>query len=188
MVKMTHWETSVRGVRYWLVQQPAEATVGCDDVAALLQQWAFDGCAAILHDLAHHLGVQSPTCAGGDAFALADRLASMLGAPLPQAVLCRESRPEYTLEPPPEQVDIGELLPPVPLTPPEPSEHWIEVVLLDSGEQPIGNERFELVLPDGKVQSGRTDDDGLLRVDPIFKAGNCRLYFPDLQAQLAGSA
>jgi len=157
--------------------------LGSCELELLLHQWAFEGHGAILLDLLHQLGVGSR--ASEDPLALADQLMRYLDTGV--AVLSREPQSERQLEPPPEQVDIAELLPP-PLAPPEAdADHWIEVVLLDSGEQPIGNERFELVLPDGKVHSGRTDDDGLLRVDPIFKAGNCRLYFPDLQQQLAGS-
>ena len=187
---MRDWACSVRGTRYWLVADPTDTTdpLTGRELADLLAQWAFDGHVGILQELAHHLGLGTgirPT--DDDGLALAERITSALDTRLPLAMLCREPAPQYALEPPPERIDIADILPELPPLPPEPGDHWIEVCLLDSGEQPIVNERFELVLPDGKVENGRTDDEGLLRVDPIFKAGNCRLYFPDLQAQLAGS-
>ena len=183
---MLDWECIVGGVRYRLVTDPGPALAGAQ-LSELLHRWAWEGQTAALHDLAHCLGLLGPMAPCDEPYALAQRLADALSASLPDAMLRPEPEPERPLGPAPEgTVDLSDLLPEPPTTPPE-VDHWIEVCLVDSGHEPIANERFELVLPDGRVQNGRTDDAGVLRVDPIFKPGSCRLHFPDLEAQLAAS-
>jgi hypothetical protein len=56
---------------------------------------------------------------------------------------------------------------------------WIEIVLLDSDDNPVEGQRYEIQLPDGSVQSGVTGADGMARHDGI-PAGQCQVRFPDL--------
>ncbi|MCH9687132.1 MAG: hypothetical protein K0V04_37195 [Deltaproteobacteria bacterium] len=79
-------------------------------------------------------------------------------------------------------VDLAEGPPDLPSEAPE---HWIEIRLVDEAEQPITNERYRIDLPDGKSQEGQTDGAGIVRIDPIYKAGHCRVQFPDLVEELA---
>ena len=45
--------------------------------------------------------------------------------------------------------------------------------------EPITDVRYQLKLPDGSVQEGTLEADGLIRVEGI-DAGQCELSFPDL--------
>ncbi len=94
--------------------------------------------------------------------------------------LARRQRPALDPGLPYEMVDLGDLAEGPANLPVEEPDHWIEIRLLDEAEQPIANERYEIALPDGKSQQGRTDEFGIIRVDPIYKAGHCRVHFPDL--------
>lgn len=184
---MYDWEFIVGGVCYRLVTDRGPALAG-QRLSDLLHRWAWEGHTAVLHDLAHRLGLRGPLAPCDEPHALAQCLANALSAALPSAQLLREPEPERNLGPAPEgTVDISDLLPLPPAAPPPEVDHWIEVSLLDSGHEPIANERFELVLPDGKIHGGRTDDEGRLRIDPIFKGGHCRLHFPDLETELAAA-
>lgn len=55
---------------------------------------------------------------------------------------------------------------------------WIEIVLVDSAEQPVPHEPYEVELPDGRVITGQLDADGFARVDGV-RAGQCVVRFPD---------
>lgn len=58
-------------------------------------------------------------------------------------------------------------------------KNWIEIRLLDEDGEPVADERYEVQLPDGNVESGRLDSNGLAgfySIDP----GTCRVSFPDL--------
>ncbi len=56
---------------------------------------------------------------------------------------------------------------------------WVEFVLLDDYDQPIGNEPYRLTLPDGSVLEGTLDAAGCVRVDGV-SPGECEIVFPDL--------
>lgn len=60
-------------------------------------------------------------------------------------------------------------------------DDWIEVELLDEQDQPAVGERCRIVLPDGREVFSRTDRNGLVRVERCI-AGQCQIYFPDLDA------
>ena len=64
------------------------------------------------------------------------------------------------------------------------SEHWIEIRIEDDASTPICNERYELILPDGRVEHGTTDEQGAIYVEGIHKAGACRVVFPELVLDL----
>jgi type VI secretion system secreted protein VgrG len=59
---------------------------------------------------------------------------------------------------------------------------WIEIQLLDSDDQPLAGEPFEITLPDGSLASGTLDEDGLARLDGI-EPGNCEVTFPRLDGR-----
>lgn len=66
----------------------------------------------------------------------------------------------------------------------ESADHWVEIELLDEDDQPVVGERCRIVLPDDREVITRTDKDGLVRVDRII-AGQCLVYFPDLDTEAA---
>jgi hypothetical protein len=61
------------------------------------------------------------------------------------------------------------------------ADHFIEIVVFDAADAPLAGQLYELELPDGKHRTGKTDDNGSIRVDAIFKAGKCRVHFPELE-------
>jgi hypothetical protein len=63
-----------------------------------------------------------------------------------------------------------------------PAKTWIEVLLVDSGDNTIGGVRFRLRLTDGSVREGRLGADGLIRVAGI-EAGVCEISFPELEPE-----
>jgi len=56
---------------------------------------------------------------------------------------------------------------------------WIEVELVDEDGEPVPGVRYRITLPDDSVAEGSLDDKGKARVEG-FKAGNCKVTFPDL--------
>lgn len=69
--------------------------------------------------------------------------------------------------------------PPVALTAPAPAKTWIEIQLLGEDGKPIAGERYRIELPDGALQEGTLDSQGIARVSDI-ESGDCRITFPDL--------
>lgn len=63
----------------------------------------------------------------------------------------------------------------------KPSLTFIEIALRDDDGYPIGDETFEVDLPDGRVWSGKLDAAGCARVDGIPR-GHCVVRFPLLTA------
>ncbi|MFH1573578.1 MAG: hypothetical protein ABIG68_06310 [Acidobacteriota bacterium] len=61
---------------------------------------------------------------------------------------------------------------------------WIEIVLKDRRGNPLANERFKIVLPDGTLFEGALDQNGKARKDGI-EAGNCTVSFPQLGCRRA---
>lgn len=59
---------------------------------------------------------------------------------------------------------------------------WIEIELVDNRGKPVPNEQYRLELPDGAIQEGYLDAQGLARVDGI-DPGNCKISFPDIDAR-----
>ncbi len=60
---------------------------------------------------------------------------------------------------------------------------WIEIELLGEDGKPIGGERYEITLPDGRtVVEGRLDGAGLGRAAG-FEKGTCLVRFPDLDRE-----
>ena len=76
--------------------------------------------------------------------------------------------------------------PPVkPFKPVEPEEGeeketaWIEIQLVGEDDEPIAGERYRITLPDGSVDEGSLDGDGVARVEG-FDPGDCKITFPEL--------
>jgi len=61
-------------------------------------------------------------------------------------------------------------------------EGWIEVELIDEGDQPVPGEKYRIELPDGSVAEGTLDEKGLVRVDGI-DSGTCKITFPELDKE-----
>ncbi|MCA9604239.1 MAG: carboxypeptidase regulatory-like domain-containing protein [Myxococcales bacterium] len=90
-----------------------------------------------------------------------------------------------------DRLRIDRRIPLLPLRDPEPHSsegpltaiHWIEIELIDEADAPIAGVRYELKLPNGRVQRGVTDADGRVRVDGIRDVGQCELTFPELDQE-----
>ncbi|MBM4321067.1 MAG: hypothetical protein FJ125_14220, partial [Deltaproteobacteria bacterium] len=108
------------------------------------------------------------------------------------AVLKSSTAPPEVLvldaDPPPAPPGGPPTTPPtVPPGAPPVEEHdvYIEVVAEKSGA-PRGNVRYELTLPDGKVEKGTTGPDGVIQQKGLAQAGECKLVLPDIDAKEAG--
>lgn len=60
----------------------------------------------------------------------------------------------------------------------EETKAWIELEVLTAGGAPAAGARYELILPDGEVLRGRTDEDGMIRHHALATDGECELRFP----------
>lgn len=69
--------------------------------------------------------------------------------------------------------------------PPNPTEWegkeltWIELELVGMDDKPVTGELYEIIVPDGRVYRGSTDQNGLGRVEG-FEPGTCKIRFPNL--------
>lgn len=59
---------------------------------------------------------------------------------------------------------------------------WVEVSLVDEDGDPVPDERYEILTPDGVVHRGRLDYRGRVRLSGITVDGACQVKFPDLDA------
>ena len=59
---------------------------------------------------------------------------------------------------------------------------WIEVELVGDDNKPVTGERYRVTLPDGTVEEGTLDGNGLARIEQ-FEAGECKISFPDLDQE-----
>jgi uncharacterized Zn-binding protein involved in type VI secretion len=58
-------------------------------------------------------------------------------------------------------------------------DHWIEFQLTDGKDNPIPHQPYVIVDPSGAEFTGRLDEQGFARVEPV-KAGRCAINFPAL--------
>lgn len=58
---------------------------------------------------------------------------------------------------------------------------WIVIELRDDHGRPVPQERYRVVLPDGKSVEGALDSRGRVRIEG-FDPGSCRVTFPDRDA------
>jgi type VI secretion system secreted protein VgrG len=65
----------------------------------------------------------------------------------------------------------------------EEEKSWLEVELIDDADQPVAGEKVMVTLPDGKVYTGRTGPDGVLKVTGVEKGADCKITFPDLDKE-----
>lgn len=79
----------------------------------------------------------------------------------------------------PPAIDLSDLLPPEAAA--EQTWHWIEVEIVDPDDAPVPNLRVRVELPDGAVRELSTDAAGVLRIDHVRDAGDCKLSFPVLR-------
>lgn len=61
----------------------------------------------------------------------------------------------------------------------KPHLHWIEIELIGEDGEPIPNEKYKIILPDGSEKNGILDQNGWARVECPDK-GDCEVSFPDL--------
>ncbi len=59
---------------------------------------------------------------------------------------------------------------------------WVEIELVDQDGNPVPNEKYRLVLPDGTVQEGTLDENGRAGAEGI-DPGTCKVSFPDIHAK-----
>lgn len=84
----------------------------------------------------------------------------------------------------------GTITPETPDEPDEPDEPddiierltWIEVLVEDEDHQPVANVAYKLVLPDGSVRVGKTNQAGIARHDQI-PTGECTFELTELDAE-----
>ena len=76
---------------------------------------------------------------------------------------------------------VGDTVAPCPYAKPE---HWIEIQLEDQDGQPVPNEEFVVVTPDGQRQTGYLDSKGWARMAPLDSGGSCSVSFPNLDKTL----
>jgi hypothetical protein len=67
------------------------------------------------------------------------------------------------------------------------SDDWIELLIADEDDAPVVGVAYELELPDGSVRRGRTNRDGIARVEQI-PSGNCKLTLVELDESAWGPA
>ncbi len=64
----------------------------------------------------------------------------------------------------------------------EDQKTWVEIELLDGNDEPVSGEKYRIILPDGEtVDEGTLGSDGKKKIDNI-DPGQCRVIFPDLDA------
>jgi uncharacterized Zn-binding protein involved in type VI secretion len=56
----------------------------------------------------------------------------------------------------------------------------IEVHVLDAAGKPVKALYYELTLPDGAKRTGKTDNDGVLKITALIQKGDCTIVFPDI--------
>ena len=65
---------------------------------------------------------------------------------------------------------------PVPTEEPQVTD-WLGLRLVDAEDAPVVDEPFEVRLPDGTIEKGRTDHEGRARYDGV-RRGRCQIVFP----------
>jgi len=64
--------------------------------------------------------------------------------------------------------------------------HFIEIELLDDQGEPVPNESYFILLPDGSTKSGRLDGEGKARVEGV-DPGEAKVSFPDMDRKVYDS-
>ena len=65
----------------------------------------------------------------------------------------------------------------------EQKKSWIEIVLVDEGNNPVAGKKYKITLPDGAtVAEGTLNEKGFARLDGI-DPGTCKVTFPDLDGR-----
>ena len=77
----------------------------------------------------------------------------------------------------------GEPYVPPPRPPKEVLLHWIEIELVGEDDEPIPDEAYEIILPDGGRVSGTLNGEGFARVADIAEPGTCKVCFPALDGK-----
>ncbi len=60
--------------------------------------------------------------------------------------------------------------------------HWIEIELVGEDDKGVADQAYQIVAPDGKEYTGRTDAHGLARVEGI-PGGSCKVSFIELDQE-----
>jgi len=62
---------------------------------------------------------------------------------------------------------------------PAKKKHWIEIKLQDENGDPIPNEPYVIIGPEGEKHSGSLDGNGFVHIDGL-DPGECEVKFPEL--------
>jgi len=62
------------------------------------------------------------------------------------------------------------------------STTWIEVELVGDDDKPVPGEKYRVTLPDGSVEEGTLDENGVARIEQ-FQSGECKITFPELDQE-----
>jgi hypothetical protein len=64
---------------------------------------------------------------------------------------------------------------------------FVEVELVDANNAPVAGQRYQVEFPDGRVETGTLDANGLAFIEGVPK-GDCEISFPDLDSSAWGPA
>ncbi len=66
--------------------------------------------------------------------------------------------------------------------PPKPT-HWVEIKLSDTNNQPVSGAKYRIELPNKSIVEGVLDASGTAWLGNLPSGGNCKITFPDIDAQ-----
>jgi len=69
-----------------------------------------------------------------------------------------------------------------PVEPVETELTWLEIELVDEADQPVAGEKYEVILPDGKIRRGTLDANGFARIERLPAEGEAQVCFPELDS------
>lgn len=61
------------------------------------------------------------------------------------------------------------------------ADGWVEIALIDERGNPAAGQKYEIILPNGMVAKGSTDEQGKAKVEG-FVSGVCQLTLPELDS------
>ena len=86
-----------------------------------------------------------------------------------------ELQTEFSQLPMAEPVDLRDLV----SEDPEPTKHWLKVILRNEAGEAMAGESYRVVLADGQEMEGELDQDGVAKI-PDIPGGPCQWSFPRL--------
>ncbi|MBI5258052.1 MAG: hypothetical protein HY855_16235 [Burkholderiales bacterium] len=62
-------------------------------------------------------------------------------------------------------------------------QHWIQIALVDTDNQPVPGAAYKVALPDGDIREGRLDAQGQAYIGGMATGGQCKVCFPQIDSQ-----